>query len=900
MIDTLSAVASGGSGWLLPGWPRSDVLALAGVVVAAVGVIIAMVPPSRHFVQRLWRAMLMRAGFPHHRYARWFTGAWGTYENPYLGEEERLDLLSTYVPLSFQSDDAPQNVAIATAVLTRLPADRLVIVGDPGSGKSTLLKAYGVGILRSRHILVRRQRVVPYLVQLRKLARFITADKGIAEYITGEILVREGVMRPDRAREFFGYTLERRQAVVMLDGLDEVPDDRQRAVLSAVRDFVTDKTQDRPTAQARILLTCRTQNFESLRANWIPAVAKRDSLYALAPLRDSEIIGYLRRFEHKFRSAEGPARFMKSVRDSKTLDLLRAPLVLAMSVGLYARRPSMIPSTVAELYRSMIEEMLERHSFRHDDPEESVLSYRVTDKYGFLRQFALSAVRKTGEFGEFTRADLVGLSADLASSFDAVDDPKGLVDEIIKHSGLLSDVGDEGVYVFAHRSIQEFLAAVELQQLRDGDELLLDRADDLNWRQTVQFYTAGREARLVDAFVRKLAEGNSELAAHCLQAAKPSDEAAADVLHALRPITTGAQVSALAAATRSPRVSVQKMAIEQLKDVITASGALFFATSEGVDGMLPLLDSLAGTNAAEIAGLVPAVIAQMPDDPRLVGPLWQCLNASGIELRKKECSAIVARLLTLVMDPDSFAELERQDPQDRDFLADIRPAAYPFKNSFPPDHNLVTLLAWAEHLGVSVPRPNRFLQAKSAGRLDRVESDRRRTLSFVPFQPARIVSSVMLIAALAVAFAVLTVEPEKQILHPDGWWMLWIFFLVGESGIWIHLIGFTMLEAFWKDLEPLDADDVENCGNIAASKFFVSGMLLVAPFAFAVAPVPLLADSLAVYILVSVGCQALFWATGVKMFTRGRRYYPYRPNPFVDIYDDPRSRHWLGLAGPGL
>jgi len=259
VIETLGAVTrGGGSGWLLPGWSRGDVLALAGVIVAAVGVIIAIVPASRHFVQRLWRSLHMRAGFPHHLYAKWFTGTWGTYENPYLGEEEKLDLLSTYVPLSFQSDDSPQNVAIATTVLTQLPADRLIIVGDPGSGKSTLLKAYGVGIVRSRHILApRRQRVVPYFVQLRKLAKFLAADKGIAEYITGEILVRQGVMRPDRAREFFSYTLERRQAVVMLDGLDEVSDDKQRAVLSAVRDFVTDKTQGRPTAQAKVLLTCR-------------------------------------------------------------------------------------------------------------------------------------------------------------------------------------------------------------------------------------------------------------------------------------------------------------------------------------------------------------------------------------------------------------------------------------------------------------------------------------------------------------------------------------------------------------------------------------------------------------------------------------------------------------------
>ena len=73
------------------------------------------------------------------------------------------------------------------------------------------------------------------------------------------------------------------------------------------------------------------------------------------------------------------------------------------------------------------------------------------------------------------------------------------------------------------------------------------------------------------------------------------------------------------------------MAIEQFKDVITATEKQR-ATRAGIEGMLPLLDSLAGTNAAEIAALVPNVIGHLADDARLVGPHWQCLNAPGIEL----------------------------------------------------------------------------------------------------------------------------------------------------------------------------------------------------------------------------------------------------------------------------
>ena len=39
--------------------------------------------------------------------------------------------------------------------------------------------------------------------------------------------------------------------------------------------------------------------------------------------------------------------------------------------------------------------------------------------------------------------------------------------------------------------------------------------------------------------------------------------------------------------------------------------------------------------------------------------------------------------------------------------------------------------------------------------------------------------------------------------------------------------------------------------------------------------------------------QFVFWATGIRFFSGDMRFYPYRPNAYVDAYDDPKSRHWL-------
>lgn len=897
-------------------------------IAGGVAAVIAIVPQTRQGLQQLWRALLMRAGVPYHRYAVKFIERFGSYDNPYLRVKEKRDLLTTYVPLSFQSGDT-QNVVIATEILTNLPADRLVIVGDPGTGKSTLLRAYGVGVLDKHNIPGRRSWVVPYLIPLRELATFLAEGKGLAEYVTEKILTEYGVFRRDRVAEFFARTLQLRQAVVMLDGLDEVPDEKLRTVLRAVIAFMRDMNQERPTGQAKILLTCRTQNFEmlqekqnsgTLREDWMAAFAgqgEQGSVYALAPLRDSEISSYLLKFKSLFKTVDGPARFMRSVRESKTLDLLRAPLILAIAVGLYADRPTMIPSTVSELYHHMIEELLDRHAFRHERrPDESLLVYRRSDKYSLLRQFALNAAETSGNFSDFTRGDLNRFAVGLAPGLEAVDNPSALVDEVMTHSGLLIQVGSGNLWHFSHRSIQEFLTAEELRLRGDGDEFLLGKADDLNWSQAIEFYTSGQEARQVDAFIRDLAKRNSELAAHCLQAAKPSDEAARAVLDALKPITD-ARVGALAAASRSPRTSVQSMAVQELKRFLTESEGSVFAKGAGAEGMLPLLESVASTNAAEIAALIPQIIKNLTDDPRLVGPLWQCLSASGIERSKDECIAIAERLLSLVMDPNSFAELERQDPHDRDFLTNVRTRAYPFKNALQADHNVVTLLAWSEYLQVAPAELNRYYQAKAAGRLDRTEADRRRTLSFSLCWPARILSALELSAALSIAIAILVIDP-RQLLQPFGWWTPLLISGVGISGLLIFaFIGVLMgdlpdrsrLKYYFETPNYRQSPEVGDRGNAAMAiylgdrferfgYFIVFGII---PAVFAISAAPLLTHSLEGYIALGIGDHVAFWGTEMNLFRHDRRYYFYRPNEYVDVYDDPRSRHWLVPSrGPGL
>jgi hypothetical protein len=890
---------------LLHGWDRGDILALLGLIVAIVTFIFSLVPPLRHMTQDWWRGALLRAGFPRRKYARWFiTRKWGVYENPYLDDVENLDLRNTYVPLSFRTDGTPDTLTIASDVLNDAKAGNLIIDGGPGSGKSTLLKAYGVALLQEGPLLKgplpsRGPRLVPFLVQLRKLARSLDGGRGIKDYLLDEILVADAGMSADQARRFLEYSIRHHLAVVMFDGLDEVTADRYQPVLEAVFKFKDDNSPDCPTSQARLLLTCRRQNFLRVRDHWIPAFDAREC--SLAPLRNSEIFSYLDKLRPKFRPPASPEGFMQAVRASGTLELHRTPLILAMSVGLYARKQYYeIPSSIAELYRTMIREMLDRHGFRRD-PGGTTLRFKVSDKYRFLREFSLDAAEQSGQFGDFAKSKLIRFAEQLAVQLDDVNDPVGMVNEIIDRSGLLSDVGEQGAYVFAHRSIQEFLAAEQLQKRADGGRsALLGKVTDPEWRQVAQFYSAGQEQSDIDDYLRELSKRDPGLAAYCLAGAKPSTKVAEAILDALEPIND-MNLPALAAATISPRVPVQEMAIARLRTALTAPGNTLSIVNADVDGLLPLLNSLAGTNAAEIAALVPRIIADLPDDPRLVEPLWRCLTAPGIE-RLAERNEIVGRLVKLAVDPNCLEVLADQDRYDREFLTSmVRIRAYPFDHGLPRTHNLVTLLAWVEHLRMVPPTHNRFLEARAAGRLDRIEADRRRTISISPFLPARIVSGLAAAAMFVIAMITIGTGPG-HLLHPYGWWTPLL--IIGAAAAPIAItIGIDQFTAFrTTGHEPDSGNYFISLGtshdNGIISALVLVTILLIAPLSFAIAPLSLATTSLASYLAVALGVHGIYWFAAFDAVMRGRRYHLYQPNKYTDVYDDPRSRHWLGLRPP--
>ena len=473
-----------------------------------------------------------------------------------------------------------------------------------------------------------------------------------------------------------------------------------------------------------------------------------------------------RQAPHRAQALRSPDSFFEAIRASGTLDLHRFPLILAMSVGLYAARAgSPMPSSIAGFYQRMVRDMLGRRGMRLDPGGAMPLRFETSAKERFLRRFALRAGPSGPGSGEFTLSDLVR-SAALAGDAAAGNDPRGFVTEIIEHSGLLSSVGEDGRYVLAHRSIHEFLAAEGLRESGGDASILLARARDPAWQQVILFYAAGLGVGEADAFLPALAARSPELAAHCLARTAVGDAAAAAVLAALRPAST-ADLTALVAAAMSPSEPVRRMATDRLRREVSGGDGPVRLAGGSAGSLIPLLGAVAEAGVGEIGWLVPWILQQVPDDPRLVAPLWECLAAPGIE-SMDVCRDILGRLLGLAASPAGFAELaaSRRGP----------PVSSPVTHADAPTHSArdcrpgtTSSRCWSGRTIWSGPRPAEPLPPGQGRRMPGTGGDGPTAGGFVRAVLGRPdLLGRLFRAAAVIAAAVVAVTDGSALVHRFG------------------------------------------------------------------------------------------------------------------------------------
>jgi formylglycine-generating enzyme required for sulfatase activity len=300
---------------------------------------------------------------------------------------------------------------------------------------------------------------------------------------------------------FEALTGELRQTggLILLDGLDEVPEADQRRVQikQMVENFVG------VFSKCRYLVTSRTYAYQN--EDWQLADFADTTLEALQPAQIHAFVkGWYTRIAplRSLSAADAQARaelLNHAIDQNERLrPLAEQPLLLTLMTNLHAFRGGSLPEKREQLYAAAVDLLLdwwerqrvvygEGQSFRVVQP--SLLEYLKVGKDAILQALGELAytMHKSNPSPEqsaiIRQPELV--DALLNASPDRDLQPRQLIDHLSVRTGLLIADGNR-IFKFPHRTFQEYLAALHLTGSSYPDEVAeLARNDPNRWREVL-------------------------------------------------------------------------------------------------------------------------------------------------------------------------------------------------------------------------------------------------------------------------------------------------------------------------------------------------------------------------------------------------------------------------------
>ncbi|GAA0429651.1 NACHT domain-containing protein [Streptomyces luteireticuli] len=510
------------------------------------------------------------------------------------GSGETWPLDTAYLSLELVGGDregpgpAPRRVEEALA-----GQKRVLLRGAAGSGKTTLLQWLATVAARGElppglgHL----SGCFPLTLPLRTLVRdgILPGPEEFLTTVAGPLAGLPG------ARGWVTRRLAEGTALLLIDGLDEVPEAYRRRTLQWLKGLL-DAYPD-----ARYVVTTRPSAVREGRLSELGFTELE-----LLPMSRSDVLAFIGRWhEAAGAAADGELRGFRDVLGAAVVQkrdlgrLAANPLMCALICALNRARRGYLPHGRMELYRAALDLLL----VRRDREREIVVGIEGPEleqaQLALLQKIAYWLIRNGRSEIEWHKA--VEILERALPAMPAVA-ARGGAEEILKHlvlrSGLLRRPTD-GTLDFVHRTFQDYLGARAAVEDWDFD-LLVHNAHDPQWEDVLRMavgHAAPRaRAELLD---KLLARGEAEpsyrrrlhlLAAVCLEhATEVAPEIRTRVERAAAELVPPRDVPSAKALAEAGEVVLDLLpGPEGLPDEV-AHAVVVTATAVGDDRAIPLL-----------------------------------------------------------------------------------------------------------------------------------------------------------------------------------------------------------------------------------------------------------------------------------------------------------------------
>lgn len=355
---------------------------------------------------------------------------------------------------------------------------RLMVLGKPGAGKSTFLQHIAIqcnqGVFQADRI--------PIFIRLKTFAEDARdrADFSLLHYISQELnscgiadqLITEKILTHGRA-------------LILLDGLDEVPEEQGEEVVKQIRRVCENYYKN------QFIITCRiaaqqyrfsgftdvevadfnSEQIEDFAKKWFVAVAK-----------NSEVEG-------KAKAAQFIQKLNRS-KNQQLRELAVTPILLTLTCLVFQAKAK-FPSNRAKLYEDGLEILLQKwDESRGIKRDEVYRNLSVECKIELLTQVAAITFERNRYFFEETEiqqaiADYLPTLSDTQTNLATLQrDSKAVLKSIEAQHGLLVERARR-IYSFSHLTFQEYFTARAIVYSFNSQALEkpISRITNKSWRE---------------------------------------------------------------------------------------------------------------------------------------------------------------------------------------------------------------------------------------------------------------------------------------------------------------------------------------------------------------------------------------------------------------------------------